>query len=174
MVTATPSAQAAPVPAASAAATNAAGDVVKKLGERAELGEEGKPAVASAQITKVSIQDSCTAFDGSEYRPAKGSVLYRLDLSAQLTNEAANVKGLDFLVVAADSFQLTGSGGTVLAQSGDSATSLCLEQGDRMPPSVVPGESVAGAMFLEAPAGAERIVWNPWGVDGSGWEWAIK
>lgn len=77
---------------------------------------------------------------------------------------------LGFVMLASDAFTLTRPDGTILEQTGRYATGACL--GDAaLPASLVPGQSAEGFVYVEAPAGAAAVEWNPWGVPGSGWVW---
>lgn len=47
----------------------------------------------------------------------------------------------------------------------------CYSNDQRIAPFVIPGESVEGLVVLDTDLEHGYLVYNPWGVEGSGWRW---
>lgn len=146
----------------------------KALGESAELTHGEESATLKLTVNNVTEEKQCTTFEGSTYTP-KG-VLYKLDVDAYLAEDAQEQDShLAFVVADTDTWTLKNAAGENLTPEARTATNVCVEDSQALPPALTPGTDLHHVTFyLEAPAGATQVVWHPWSAKNTNWVWDIN
>lgn len=159
--TSTPS----PTPTASAAEPTQSerGNLVKEVGDTFGLGAEGGGSLASFVVTKITVDPQCT----SEFAEApEHGHFVRLDVEGETAPELEQE-----LYFASGSWFVVAENGTTF--NGDPwslAAAGCMDQTERLPSIIGPGERLSGAVLLDVPTPHGTIIMKT--DSGSGWEWA--
>lgn len=78
-----------------------------------------------------------------------------------------------FIVLAADAFYLTDENGVMEEGVITVASYECFSIDELISPAINPGQETSGFIALDTDLEHGYLVYNPWGVDGSGWRWAF-
>lgn len=147
--------------ASTAPAESARGNLIKQVGDVFGLGSSDE-SVASFVVKSITVDAACT----SEFAeaPEFGHFL-RLDIEGETT---ADLPG--DLYFAGGSWSAVAENGTTF--NGDPwsyAAASCINDVERLPSIIGPGERVAGAVILDVPTEHGVVVLSP--EAGLGWEW---
>lgn len=137
------------------------GNLIKKVGDVFGLGSVDE-SVASFVVTNITVDPQCT----SEFAEApEFGHFVRLDVEGETT---ADLPGE--LYFAGGSWSAIADNGTTF--NGDPwsyAAVTCVDDVERLPSIIGPGERVAGAVILDVPTPSGVLVLSP--EPGLGWEW---
>lgn len=155
-------------------ATAANGDVLAEVGEASGLvGPDGDSAF-SIIVRQLRTEKECPSKleDGTTFIPENGSFLVA-DVAAVMDPEFAAMTAQDtpFLTVDSDAFGLLDLNGVIQENPYTVAAYGCYSNDQRIVPFINPGESVEGLVVLDTDLEHGYLVYNPWGVEGSGWRW---
>lgn len=150
------------------------GDILATVGEQSGLvGPDGTSAF-NITVTDLGLESECPSKleDGTTFAPENGRFLVA-DVSATLTQDFASMTDHDtpFLTVDSDVFEIVDLNGVTQSDSHTVSAYGCYTNDQRIVPFVNPGESVEGLVVLDTDLEHGYLVYNPWGVDGSGWRW---
>lgn len=150
------------------------GDVVAELGvESGLVGPDGNSAF-SMTIREIRLEKECPSKlgDGSTFTAENGSFLVA-DVAAVMDPEFAEMTSQDtpFLTVDSDAFALLDLNEVSQSDIFTVEAYGCYSNDQRIAPFVNPGESVEGLVVLDTDLEHGYLVYNPWGVEGSGWRW---
>ncbi|MDY5127585.1 hypothetical protein ACRQF6_00005 [Actinotignum sp. GS-2025f] len=152
------------------------GDVEAELGVPVGLSVDGATRAAfTLTVTDITRAQECPSriAEPAVFTPKNGTFLV-VDLSAQM---AADYDAYDpdapFLTLDRDAFYLTDLEGNIQEDSHTVPSYGCYSTAERVTPFINPGESAAGKVVLETSLEHGYLVYNPWGVPGSGWRWAF-
>lgn len=137
------------------------GNLIKNVGDVFGLGTSDE-SVASFVVTKITVDPQCT----SEFAEApEHGHFVRLDIEGETT---ADLPGE--LYFAGGSWTAIADNGTTFNGDPWSYTAVtCVDDVDRFPSIIGPGERVAGAVILDVPTPTGVLVLSP--EPGLGWEW---
>lgn len=154
------------VPAVDGATTDAAGNVMKALGESAELYNPSTGGTAfTVRVTGAEILADCP---GEFARPPINGSFVVLDVEVSMALEGANF----------DDLVLTGPAMWSILDGDQTATMLesdagwtCYETQERLPYTVAPGETFSGKVVLDTSLTTGRVVFRP--TTTAGWSWPL-
>jgi hypothetical protein len=149
--------------------SNERGNLVKTLGQLAGVGSETDPDVITAEFTVTAIEPNFTCT--SEYaEPSMYGNYIAITLDVQTTAALAdqswpvfNVSEYDFKVISPEGTRENDSSGNAY---------MCLNEAERLPSEIGPGEHVTGKIVLDSAHTSGSIVFAPAAVQG-GWEWGF-
>ncbi|EPD26280.1 hypothetical protein HMPREF9237_01559 [Actinotignum schaalii FB123-CNA-2] len=152
------------------------GDVEAELGVPVGLSVDGATRAAfTLTVTDITRAQECPSriAEPAVFTPKNGTFLV-VDLSAQMAADyAAYDPDAPFLTLDRDAFHLTDRDGNIQEDSHTVPSYGCYSTAERVTPFINPGESAAGKVVLETSLEHGYLVYNPWGVPGSGWRWAF-
>lgn len=152
------------------------GDVEAELGVPVGLSVDGATRAAfTLTVTDITRAQECPSriAEPAVFTPKNGTFLV-VDLSAQMAADyAAYDPDAPFLTLDRDAFHLTDLEGNIQEDSHTVPSYGCYSTAERVTPFINPGESAAGKVVLETSLEHGYLVYNPWGVPGSGWRWAF-
>lgn len=95
------------------------------------------------------------------------------DVAAVMDPEFADMTSQDtpFLTVDSDALALLDLNEVSQSDILTAESYGCYSNDQRIAPFVIPGESVEGLVVLDTDLEHGYLVYNPWGVEGSGWRW---
>lgn len=150
------------------------GDVQGELGEPIGLAGGGDEAIFTLTVNSIEHADTCPSrIDPVDVEP-EGEDFLVFDISAEMSEDYSEY--LDdgeepFLTIAPDAFYLTDLNGVIQADVITVASHECFALEDQPAPFINPGETASGLIALDTSLDHGYLVYNPWGVDGSGWTW---
>ncbi|MBS5747962.1 MULTISPECIES: hypothetical protein [Actinotignum] len=152
------------------------GDVEAQLGVPVGLSVDGATRAAfTLTVTDITRTQECPSriAEPAVFTPENGTFLV-VDLSAQMAADyAAYDPDAPFLTLDRDAFHLTDREGNIQEDSHTMASYGCYSTEERVTPFINPGENAGGKVVLETSLEHGYLVYNPWGVPGSGWRWAF-
>ncbi|MDY5149602.1 MULTISPECIES: hypothetical protein [Actinotignum] len=152
------------------------GDVEAELGVPVGLSVDGATRAAfTLTVTDITRAQECPSriAEPAVFTPKNGTFLV-VDLSAQMAADyAAYDPDAPFLTLDRDAFHLTDLEGNIQEDSHTVPSYGCYSTAERVTPFINPGERAAGKVVLETSLEHGYLVYNPWGVPGSGWRWAF-
>jgi len=162
-----------PVPAATPSATptptptptsekSTRGNFIKSVGVPFGFGEGD--ARAEFTVNGITLDPACTA----EYaeQPENGRFV-KVDISGRTGQIEEQVFfGIGAWKVIAD------NGTTYNGDPQSSAAWMCLNDAERFPDAVGPGEQVTGSIIFDVPTPSGTLMFQPYGPGNGGWEWA--
>lgn len=163
--TSEPAAPITEIPAVPDAETNAQGDVLKGLGQDAELLNGDGEVVATVTVHGTEVLTSCPG--EFAVAPYAGSYVVA-DVSAAMTDAAAPDA---LLLVGPAMWRIVGPDGQVTADLETDAAWQCFQTEERLPNFVGPGEEVRGRLVLDSDVTTGQLIFSPTG--GKGWSWAL-
>lgn len=152
------------------------GDVEAQLGVPVGLSVDGATRAAfTLTVTDIARAQECPSrIAEPAVVTAENGTFLVVDLNAQMTADyAAYDPDAPFLTLDRDAFHLTDQDGNIQEDSHSVASYACYPAAERVTPFINPGESAAGKVVLETSLEHGYLVYNPWGVPGSGWRWAF-
>lgn len=153
--------------AGSAGAKSSRGNLIKKVGEGASVTDKGK-TVASFVVNSIQIDPKCT----NEFaKPADNGHFVALNVSME--TDPALVESVN------PQFGLAGYAWKVVADNGTTfngdvmsvASFVCLNDKERFPSALGPGEKATGTIILDVPTPSGVLI-HQQGFMPAGWEWA--
>ena len=155
--------------------TSDVGDVEASLGTPVGLVDSEGTSQFSVTVDSIEFLDVCPSRleDGTQHTPENGSFLVA-DVTASM--EATYVDALDageepFLTLDADAWYVTDLNGVAQQAPVTVSSYGCFSTDERMTPFINPGETLSGKIVLDVDITSGYLVYNPWGVEGSGWRW---
>lgn len=152
------------------------GDVEGTLGTPVGLSNEDE-SIFSLTVDSIEHADTCPSRldPADEVSPEKTSFLV-VDMTATMAADFEDHidEGEEtFLVLAADAFYLTDENGVIEEEVITVASYECFSIEELVNPAINPGQETSGVIALDTDLEHGYLVYNPWGVDGSGWRWAF-
>jgi hypothetical protein len=148
---------------------NQRGNLVKALGQLAGVGSETDPDVITAEFTVTAIEPNFPCTSEFAEPPMYGQYI-AITMDVQTTAALAdqswpefNVSAYDFKVISPDGTRENDSTGNAF---------MCLNEAERLPGEIGPGEHVTGQVVLDSAHTSGSIVFAPPAVQG-GWEWGF-
>lgn len=160
--TATPDATSTPSASASAPAKSPRGNLIKQAGDTFGFGENGDQA-ANFVVSMITVDAPCTSQFADS--PEFGHFI-RLDIEGETTASLSQ----DIFMASGAWFAVAENGTTFNGDPWNMAAAGCLNETERLPSIIGPGERVAGAVLLDVPTAHGVIVLDL--GDGLSWEWA--
>lgn len=147
-------------------AKSSRGNLVKKVGEGASVTDKGK-AVASFVVNSIKLDPTCT---NQFATPADNGHFIALNVSmetdpalAESVNPQFGLAGYAWKVVAENGTTFNGD-----VMSG--ASFFCLNDEERFPSALGPGEKATGTIILDVPTPSGVLI-HQQGFMPAGWEW---
>lgn len=154
-----------PTPTPTGPAKSVRGNLIKAVGQPFYLGDPSKgQQVATFVVNAITVDFECT--NPYATAPTNGHFV-KLDITGETT---AALAPSQFFLAGGSWKVITDSGTTVNADPWNAASNSCLNQGERIPNVVGPGEKVAGSLVLDVPTPHGTIVLTEGA--GTAWEWA--
>lgn len=150
------------------------GDVEGTLGEPVGLAGGEEEAIFTMTVNSIEHAQTCPSrIDPTDVTNENGSFLV-VDVTAEMSENYAEFldEGEEpFLTTAPDAFYLTDLNGVIQADVITISSYECFSIEEQVPPFINPGETAEGLIALDTSLDHGYLVYNPWGVDGSGWRW---
>lgn len=147
-------------------ATVESGNIAADVGQESGLVEDGE-RVFTINVESIDVVPVCPSRLEGEVSPLNGHFI----VAEVTTTLAPEFDGEEFIALGADTYSLLDTSGTEVADVHTVASFECFSTDDLIAPVIYPGESESGKVVLDAFSEHGRLVYNPWGVPGSGWEW---
>ncbi|MFE1522726.1 hypothetical protein [Schaalia turicensis] len=152
------------------------GDVEAQLGVPVGLSVDGATRAAfTLTVMEITRPQECTSriAEPTVFTPEKGTFLVA-DISATMAQDYAQYDPeAPFLTLDRDAFYVTDREGNIQKGSHTVAAYGCYTIAEKVAAFINPGETAAGKVVLETSLDHGYLVYNPWGVPGSGWRWAF-
>ncbi|MGJ9695673.1 hypothetical protein ACRQHG_00610 [Actinotignum sp. GS-2025a] len=152
------------------------GDVEAQLGVPVGLSVDGATRAAfTLTVTGLTRPQQCPSriAEPTVFTPENGTFLVA-DISASMAQDYAQYDPeAPFLTLDRDAFYVTDQEGNIQKGSHSVAAYGCYTTAEKVAPFINPGETAAGKVVLETSLDHGYLVYNPWGVPGSGWRWAF-
>ncbi|WP_217183357.1 Flp pilus assembly complex ATPase component TadA [Streptomyces sp. AC495_CC817] len=159
---ATPSATSDPSETPAPVRESERGNLIKSVGDTFGLGSEDGTSLANFTVTAITVDPQCTG----EFAEAPEHGHYvRLDIEG----ETSAALDREMYFASGSWFAIAENGTTFNGDPWSLAAAGCIDQTERLPNVVGPGERVTGAVILDVPTPHGVIVFKI--DDGSGWEW---
>ncbi|WP_054953571.1 hypothetical protein [Flaviflexus massiliensis] len=150
------------------------GDVEGTLGEPIGLAGGGDEAIFTMTVNSIEHTPTCPSrIDPVDVENENGSFLVA-DITAEMAanyGEFLEEGEEPFLATATDAFHLTDLKGVVQSDVITISSYECFSIDEQLAPFINPGETAKGVIALDTSLEHGYVVYNPWGVDGSGWRW---
>lgn len=153
--------------AESGTALDSRGNVIKDLGESAQLLGSDGTVVASVTVYGYDVLTTCPG--QFALQPSTGSYLV-VDVGASFGTQGA---AGDYLLVGPSMWQIVGTDGVVVeGEAIDTAEAWsCYDGDERLPNALAPGTTERGLLVLDTNVAEGWIEYVP--VEGGGWSWPL-
>lgn len=157
--------------------TNDRGNIVKALGEEGSLvtttGDEETIAVFA--IDAIAVDSPCAERPYSTPEVPENGHFIQLSMRVSTGSQAAlsSYSSLGSFTLSDWDFKVIGPDGLTENSSNSFAGELCLDDAQKLPSQIGPGQSVIGSIVLDSKYTTGSIVLNLPGVVDGGWEWAF-
>lgn len=168
-------------PDASASATGIptapTGDVDATIGQQVGLVDSEGASQFGLTLTGITFPTTCASrlADGTTHTSENGHFLVA-DIDATMaTTYTHHTTGEDqpFLTLDTDAWYIADTNGVLQDNVNTVSAYGCYPTGQRITPFINPGEHVTGKVVLDTNLTHGYLIYNPWGVTGSGWRWAF-
>lgn len=156
-----------PMGTAEGAEIDDAGNVVKGLGESAEILAPDGQVSASVTVTEVQVMSECPGEFAEA--PENGSFVV---VSVQAWMSETGFAAEDLLLVGPAMWQVVADDGAASAELDTRAAWACFETSERLPNAIGPGETASGYLVLDSDVTTGRLVYSL--APGGGWAWPIE
>ncbi|MFB0835489.1 hypothetical protein ACX8Z9_10420 [Arthrobacter halodurans] len=149
--------------------TDAANNLPKTIGEKAELVGGDGTAHFTLSVARIRTATACPSRAGGTAQPENGMFLI-LDVTASLSDDVPRAAGGEdpYMPLVADAFHIDGADGTEEGTATEAAWG-CFEDEDLAPAFLSPGDTAAGKVVLDTAHRHGKVVYDP--EDNGGWSW---
>lgn len=155
-----------PMATADGAEIDEAGNVVKDLGEPAEILTPDGEVSATVTVTEIRVLDSCPGEFASA--PENGHFVV---VSVEASMSESGFAGDDLLLTGPAMWQVVAADGEASGEVDTRAAWGCYETEERLPNAIGPGETASGYLVLDSDVTTGRLVYSL--APGGGWSWPI-
>lgn len=162
-----------PIPTASDGVTTIdSGDVLATVGESVGLNQNGA-TVFSVTMNDIGFETTCPSRLEGTVTAEQTFIIANFE--AELSESFTDADTSDpFIALGSDVFAVYGKDGQVDEEAHSARAFECYSTEELIAPVIYPGETESGYVVLETDLTDGYLVFNPWGVAGSGWAWEFS